>query len=306
MNYTAIDIGGTFIKYARMNEYAEFLEKGKTATPYDPALFFQAIKEILSNYPGSQGICISCPGLIDVETGDVFHGGSLHFLHGRNLKREIGAFCGLPVEIENDAKCAGLAEAVLGNASGVQDSIVVVLGTGIGGALIKDKRVLHGKHLMAGEFSWIIPDLDRSYVCDPAKHALLFREVSVKALLEKVSVLKGIPVSGISGEKVYQWAAGGDEDCRRVIQEFYRILAVQLANLQHIFDPEVICIGGGISREPGLLGSIQSAVDGVYREYGLKMAKPSLKLCKFLNDSNLIGALCHFLQRNPIKKETAV
>ena len=121
MNYTAIDIGGTFIKYARMNEYAEFLEKGKTATPYDPALFFQAIKEILSNYPGSQGICISCPGLIDVETGDVFHGGSLHFLHGRNLKREIGAFCGLPVEIENDAKCAGLAEAVLGNASGVQD-----------------------------------------------------------------------------------------------------------------------------------------------------------------------------------------
>lgn len=297
MLYIAIDIGGTFIKHALMDRGGNIWEKGKIPSPADLESFLRALKGIIAQYPQARGVCVSCPGLVDVETGIVYHGGWLHFLHQVNLKQEIHALCDLPVEIENDAKSAGLAEALMGNASGVQDSIVIVLGTGIGGALIKDKRVIHGKNLMAGEFSWIIPDMNKRYEADPTKHTLLHRETSAKSLVEKVSARKNIPASTLTGELVYQLAEEGDVICQEVIAEFYRTLAVQLANLQHIFDPELICVGGGISQRPGLLEDIRQAVDQVYVEYALKMAKPTLTLCKFQSDSNLIGALCHFLQR---------
>ncbi|MDO4345185.1 MAG: ROK family protein [Eubacteriales bacterium] len=301
MNFTAIDIGGTFIKYANMDRNASILEKGKISTPQNWESFYETLLFLAKKYPRQQGICISCPGLIDTKSGICYHGGSLHFLHEKNLKKLLENSLGIQTEIENDAKCAGLAEATLGNASHVQDSIVIVLGTGIGGALIKNKRVLHGKHLMAGEFSYIIPS--PSAVCEiaPALSPLLFREVSAKAIAEKVRLRKQLTSQTVTGELVYQWAQEGDSVSRKVLSEFYISLAIQLANLQHIFDPEIICIGGGISRAPHILEDIRIAVDNVYKSYSLKMEKPQIAACKFYNDSNMIGALCHFLQQPPLQ-----
>lgn len=303
MPYVALDIGGTFIKYALMEADASLLKKGKEPTPGSWEAFLKTVDALIRRFGSeAEGICVSCPGLIDVNSGIVYHGGSLHFLHERNLKQELHKRSGLPVEIENDAKCAGLAEAVLGNASHVRDSITIVLGTGIGGALVKDGKIIHGHHLMAGEFSWVIPNIDMSGETPPRKQALLFHRVSTQSLIDKAAVRLNIPPKDITGELVYRWAEQGDGACREVIQEFYRGLAIQIANLQHIFDPEIFCIGGGISREPALLPEIRRHIDIVYSEYGLVMAKPEVVLCKFKNDANLIGALCHYQQYQSLSK----
>ena len=117
------------------------------------------------------------------------------------------------------------------------------------------------------------------------------------ALIRKTAYVKGVAPESINGEDVFRWANAGDPDVLRVLDRFTAATAVMLRNLQLIFDPERIAIGGGISRQPLLLEYIQRNLDYIDRlaaRHG--MPKPQVTTCRFFNEANLVGAYAYFRQ----------
>ena len=152
-----IDVGGTAIKYGLIDAEVNLTDKGEVPTPYDGVEAYLDVLERL--YRGVedkvQGIAMSVPGVIDSENGICVSGGNLRFIENFNLAGELGRRVKVPVTVMNDAKSAAMAEARWGALADCRDGVVIVLGTGIGGALIKDGRVHFGKNFAAGEFSFI-------------------------------------------------------------------------------------------------------------------------------------------------------
>src|SRR4051812_3832336 len=149
--YLVIDIGGTFIKYALMSQAGSIIEKRKKRTPTTnlsefTEMLFSIIEE--HNVKELNGIASSCPGTIDVNKGTIYHGGLLPFLHEVHLVKIIKEQYGIEVTIENDAKCAALAELWLGSVKEANDSVVLVLGSGFGGGIIIDGKLHRGFHFL--------------------------------------------------------------------------------------------------------------------------------------------------------------
>ena len=158
MEYLVLDIGGTAIKYAVMTEEVEFVEKGDVPTPKTNIEdFVSTIGTIFDKFEKRiSGIAISMPGRIDSDTGYAYSGGNLEYNDGKNIAEILGARCGnLPIAVENDGKSAALAEAWKGSLEDCNDGIVMLLGTGIGGGIIKNKKIHKGRDFTAGEFSSI-------------------------------------------------------------------------------------------------------------------------------------------------------
>ena len=192
------------------------------------------------------------------------------------------------VSLENDAKCAGLAEAWIGSAQAYDDAIIVVLGTGIGGAIIKNKQIHHGAHLFAGEISTLIVDYDKE-----TNQVLTWSDIaSTTALCKRAA--EALAVTSIDGRRVFELANNADEVVLEVLKNFCLDIAIQLYNLQYSYDPGVICIGGGISKQPLLIKLIKEAVEIIANETN-QLLKPNVTTCKFYNEANLIGALSYFL-----------
>lgn len=291
--YLVLDIGGTFVKYALMNKKAEVLDKGKVPTVKKGlSMFLDSLEEIVNRFRDIEGIALSCPGLIDVEKGIIYHGGALAFLHECKIVDELSKRCNnIKVSVENDGKCAGLAEASIGAAKEVQDAIVIAFGTGVGGAIIKDKKVHRGNRLIAGEFSFITTTYNRSALSRDS-WGESGNAIHLATDLEKV---KGKEKGTYNGEDVFALAATGDEDANTILEDFYYDVANQINNLQYIYDPDIFCIGGGISEQPALLEGINRYID-ILQEISFQMVKPKVVKCQFQNDSNLIGALFNYLQ----------
>jgi predicted NBD/HSP70 family sugar kinase len=294
MKYLVIDIGGTAIKYALMNEKAEILEKGHETTPQDTIEnFTEAIGEIYDKYSSEiEGMALSMPGKIDSTRGYAHTGGALHYNDDKDIASILHKRCPVPITIENDGKCAALAEAWTGSLSDCSDGIVVVLGTGVGGGIIKDKKLHRGQHLTAGEFSFIITNDTSPENGYPETWA---EQAGSRGLLQPVSKAKNILLEELDGRKVFQMANDGDEEVLRILDEYCRKLVVQLFNLQYIYDPEKIAIGGGISSQDILMEYILKNVEMLAQSLKNKIVTPEIVRCRFMNDSNLIGALHNYM-----------
>ena len=170
-NYLTIDVGGTNIKYALMDENAEIKEKGEVPTPYDGLdAFLESIKGIYDQYADSniEAIAMSAPGKIDATKGYFYTSGALNYINGVNLKDKLHEMIPVDFAVENDAKAAAAAEIWKGSMQGVSNGTVIVLGTGIGGAVIIDGKVYRGSTFAAGEYSGI-PTTLLSGKYDPTK-----------------------------------------------------------------------------------------------------------------------------------------
>lgn len=315
--YLVFDVGATFVKYAWMTAEGVIEEKGKTTTANKATdgveEFVASIGVIYDMYKDRgniEGIAMGLPGQIDVENGIVYGGGGLKYLDKISLGDILSQRCDdVRVSLENDGKCAALAEVWLGNAKDVQDACVLVFGTGLGGGIIKDRRAHRGNRLVAGELSFAVgemtrEDLEQFYDIDKLTVTETFRNMpyletskcSTSGLVYHVATAKGLPLEEVDGEKIYRWAAEGDEVCIDILEEMYFNIAKICLNLYVSFDPDVILIGGGISAEPRFFEGIQKYVK---RLKMMSMVYDGLKLdvCKFRNDSNLLGALYNFKQK---------
>lgn len=163
-----LDVGGSAIKYCTMCGLG--LEgKGKVPTPdgenHDPEPFLEAIEGILARIGDVEGLALSMPGEIDARRKYIRTGGALLYNYDVDVTEWEKRFR-LPVEIENDARCSAIAEFSRGNLQGVNCGVVLAFGTGIGGGVVIDGKVLRGAHLFAGEASKVLTSWPER-VCDP-------------------------------------------------------------------------------------------------------------------------------------------
>lgn len=230
------------------------------------------------------GIAISMPGRIDSERGIAITGGALLYIKNESVEEYFSNKYHVPVWIGNDAKCAGMAEVGYGVLQDVDDSLAIILGTGIGGCLIKDKQVHHGKHFTAGEVSCIYvdtppkPDFSNSWAMVNG----------INGLLQCVQKHLGVKEK-FCGEEIFELANQGNTQVLNALDEYCTKLAVQLYNIQTIFDSEKIAIGGGISAQPILIEKINEQYQKLFVEF-LPVQPVPIVACMFQNDANLIGA----------------
>ena len=303
MNYYAVlDVGGSAIKYALMDEKGCFIEKSSLPTPKKSLTeFMDTIDSIVQNFKKSYliiGLAVSLPGAVNVETGIIDGITALPYIHGPNMKKLLEERTGLPVELENDANCAGLAEGWIGAARDVKDYLCVVIGTGVGGAVVLDKKVRHGKNGFAGEFGYMVIENN----AEQKTGDTLSSVAAVGGLINQVTKRKGLDTDALDGKMIFDLAENGDTDAQDEIEKFYQRIAVGIYNLQFILDPEKILIGGAISHREGFIDRINETLQQI--KYDAEGLTVKVERCQFGNDSNLIGALYHFLQRQ--KNESLV
>lgn len=291
--YLTLDIGGSAIKYALIQDDLTILNKSSVPTPMDTLEnFIETIGQIYDQYKDQiVGIAISMPGIIDPQKGYNYTGGALEYIIKLDTVNVLQERCPINITVGNDAKCAANAELGFGNLQDIQDGAVVILGTGIGGCIIKDHKVHTGRHFSAGEFSWIKTDFHDSISW---KNAWCTRN-GIKGLLERVQENLETEET-YTGIEIFEMANSGDEKVIEAINQFALEVATQIFNIHAIFDCEKVAIGGGISAQPLLIELIQKNLDMIFDSIGFEIYKPQLIPCYFRNDANLIGALYQHLQ----------
>lgn len=288
--YVSIDIGGTAIKYGLLSEKGEILDRGERKTESSkggPGILKKAV-EITDHYCRTEdisGICISTAGMVDTGKGEIFHAAPLiPDYKGTNFKKELEARFGVPCEVENDVNCAGLAEYISGAAMGSRISLMLTIGTGIGGSLILDGKVFRGFSGSACEVGYM--------------HMLGsdFQTLGAAGILtKKAAQWKNEEEEIWDGYHIFEEAGKGDELCIRAIDEMCDVLGMGIANICYVVNPEVVVLGGGImAREEFLKNRIETAV----KKYLIPSIASNTRIAfaKHRNDAGMLGAFYHFCQ----------
>ncbi|WP_461226357.1 ROK family protein [Lacticaseibacillus suihuaensis] len=285
MELAVIDIGGTTIKFARWDG-TTLQDRHAAGTPVDLEGFYTLLSTEVAQMKKRgplAGVAISSPGAVNQATGVIEGASALPYIHNFEIVPELERRFGLKVAIENDANCAALAEVDSGAAAGKSRVAVLVLGTGVGGAIIADGHIEHGHHLLGGEFGYMMQNgRTLSEQGTAVSVGKAYREESGENL---------------SGKDVFDRADDHDPLAVKLTEALYQSLAEAIFNLQYSFDPEVFLIGGGISRNPALLPGIRRHIAQVMAYVKIADVTPQVESCKYLEAANLMGAIANFKQR---------
>ena len=179
-------------------------------------------------------------------------------LNGRPLQRDLEAALGQPVTLDNDANCLALSEATDGAGAGAAVVFAAILGTGAGAGIAVHGQVLQGPHRLAGEWGhnplpWAEPGRDPTFACYCGQRGCIETLVSGSGLARDHAHVHG---GAVSAEEIVRRAAAGDEACRATLDRHARRLARALAAVINLLDPDVIVLGGGLSRLPHLYDQV--------------------------------------------------
>ncbi len=324
MKCLVCDFGGSSVKYALVDGQANMTECGKIPAPLgSEAEFAEAVAGLYKRYaPQIDGIALSLPGVIDADRGIHYGSGAYGaILRGKNVAAFVSSVCGgAKVAVENDGKCGALAEAWQGALSDVRDGVVLILGTGIGGGIILNKKVHRGFQFSAGEFSYALTRFDgdsllSSAMMNSAVFGLTYKICKYKnlsfacqdasGLLSKFDTFLGnqfpafdAPPAEVKadGRQFFRWYESGDPAAKQVYGEFLRSLAVLIHNIQICVAPERVVIGGGLSRVAYLLPDLTAELDTIYRNCMVpKSAQAAVVRSAYLDECNLLGAMYHYI-----------
>lgn len=288
----AIDVGGTFIKYGIVENNNKVIlhHKVPTLNVSDKTHLFDYI---CNNIPQSGHTLINCvgvsaPGLIDGHfTVRSYAAPSLEALYGANIKEEMEKRINLPVAAINDARAAGLCELKLGNARGTNLSAFLIIGTGGGGCICGRDDIFAGTDNFAGEFHFL-----SYYDSSEDKDIKIGRTIGMMGLVNEYNHLSSEAAPAVYGRDVINRAHDGEVSAQTAVSRWIHRIALQCLNIIVAINPEVLCIGGGISEE-------QWFMDAVYKEYnricmehfnGARFLTTQIRPCAYHNDSNLLGA----------------
>jgi len=289
MALLALDIGGTSIKYG-IWENEKISNKGSLKTPKtwtEMKVQLKDLKKRAEEQIPLEGVAISSPGAVNQDKGIIEGASAIPYIHHFPIFAELTELFQCPVSIENDANCAGLAEVWKGAAKGLKNVLFVVVGSGIGGAVIMDGKVWHGKHLFGGEFGFMLLT-DNNTFSDLGTAVNMARRTAKR---------KNIPEDELSGKDVFDMAEQGDPIALEEVETFYHYLAQGIYNLQYSFDPEKIIIGGGVSSKEDLIPQLNKRLEKIIKQVKIASFMPEITLCKFKNDANLIGAVYNYKQK---------
>lgn len=265
-----IDLGGTELRAAAMDEAGVVLSHAQvpTAAHAGPAAVIAQMQTLVEEVGAGLtpiGIGIGSPGPLDAEAGLVIHAPMLSGWRDVPLARLMAARTGLPTVIENDANVAALAEWRFGAGQGARHLVYVTVSTGIGGGIIIDGRLLRGYRGMAGEIGHMamteapIPCACGGLGCFEA----LASGSALGRRAQEAGLLGDAPVSApVSAREVAAMAAQGHPLARALMRDEARYLGLGFTNLLHLYAPEVIVVGGGLSAcLPAMAGDIQAVIE---------------------------------------------
>lgn len=235
MNHVGIDVGGTKCHGVVIDNNGVVRAEVRYPTPHADQLI-DLLEAMFRELGGETTLGIGVPGLISHD--GVIHAspnlvGARDVPVGPELRRRTG----IAVHVENDATSAAFAEWRVGAASGTRDALMVTLGTGIGGGIVMGGQLHRGAHGFAGEIGHMVVERN-GVLCPCGLHGCWERYASGSALRH----LSG----GLSGEEVFRSYYSGESSARSVVNEFAQWIAIGLASLTNICDPEVIVLGGGV------------------------------------------------------------
>ncbi|MFD1429426.1 ROK family protein [Lacticaseibacillus mingshuiensis] len=284
MALAVIDVGGTTIKLAVWDNN-ELKAAHAIATPKTLTGFYEDLTAEVKKFQQAYaitGVAMSTPGAVNQDTGVIEGASALPYIHNFPIQPELAAHFGLPVTFENDANCAALAEVASGAGAGKKRVIVLVLGTGVGGAIIADGKIEHGAHLLGGEFGFMVQGDNTVSGLGTAVNAA-----------NRYNAATG---ENKSGKEVFDLADAGDPQAIKEVETMYHALAVTIFNLQYSYDPELFLLGGGVSRNPRLLPGVEAALDAIMKQVEIATVRPEVAICKYKDEANLIGAVANFEQ----------
>ena len=253
----AVDLGGTHLRAALVDDAGRILKQLKQETPKgDSALcivnaLVNAAQQWESHKLPVVAASIMVPGAVDCAKAVVLQAPNLPSLVNFELKAELERRLGWPVFIENDANAAAVGEMWMGAARGCCDVISVTLGTGVGGGVILDGELWRGSHGSAGEIGHTTVDPFSGLKCKCGNTGCLELFASATAIVRMTRENLGMfPAStlkseGLTAAKVYEAGRNGDELALAVFKRFGMYLGIGLANLINLIDPQIIVISGG-------------------------------------------------------------
>ena len=291
MSVLALDIGGTFIKWAAAEGY-QLCEKGKVPTPRSSLSDFTACMDELFHNGTYDGLALSMPGTIDPDTGLIVQGGALQYNNNVNMIELLESRYHVPVSIENDARCAALAEAENGALKNEEYGLVIVVGTGIGSALVHKGEILRGSHNYAGELSMAL--------CGSAQDfgfSLLFgNQCGMEGFTQTFRNQLSDP--SLTGEGFMAMVKSGHAEASALFESYCMTFAGVLFTLQFAYDPGTIVIGGGISANPLFIEGIQKQFEQLFSVFPFKVRHAEITASRQGNDANLSGALANYYRRH--------
>lgn len=293
-SYLSIDIGGTFIKYAHLNKSGAIFFKEKIKTPDSLETFKKTILSIIHSCDFIiKGIGISCPGKIDPQ-GTVYFGGALPYLHEFSLKEFVQHHANAECTVINDGKACALAELWLGNLKNIENGAAIVLGTGVGGGIIIDGKLLQGQTFQAGEFSFMYQHSNPS----STDHLLGMKASAIRFIYQAATLLN--LEDKTDGILVFEALnRNNNPELQNLFEHYCKDLALMIFNLQAILNLQRVVIGGGISEQPILVEEITTQykkLRGVVPELMIVTEALEIECCKYKNEANILGALYHYFQ----------
>ena len=299
----AFDIGGTFIKYALVDEAYQVSDSSKVPTPATIEEFWEALERVICSFQNRiTGIAISCPGEINSRLGFVFKGGLVPYLRNIPLASRLNKTFQVPVTVLNDGDAAGLEEARIGNLQDCDCGATFVLGTGVGLALSSNGSLISTWNLKdylrwpsLGE-KQVTPG-QKQYQTEILKHgisSLVQNSGSAVNFVANASQLLELPEE--DGVQVFEvLEAGHHEKLQDLFASYCREIAILIYNLQSLVRLEKVTIGGGISSQSLLLEEINHQYKSLMEESGeQRFSLVEIQSARYHNSSNLLGAVCHF------------
>ena len=282
------DVGGSSVKHAVVGEHGTLLEKGKFVTPDTLEKFYEKIAETYQNYKKHHeiiGVGFSMPGAVDNQNGIIGGSSAVPYIHNFNIKDELRDLLNIPIAMENDANCAALGEVWVGAARDYNDVAFLVIGSGVGGALVKNHKIHHGCNLHGGEFGYMVVDDDFHILSEVA---------ATGGMAKNIARAKNLPENEINGEIAFKLMEQGDYITKCEIEKMYAHLARGIYNIQYCFDPEIFVIGGAISIREDFIENIDRHIQMILDKVEIAKIKPKVVNSQYGNDANILGAVYNF------------
>ena len=306
-----VDLGGTNIAVGVVDNSCAIVGRAslKTNLPRPAEEIVKSIAEAVRLALKDAGVApaeieevgIGSPGLIDPENGTVIYANNLKFQNvplAALLEKEISKAC----RVINDANAAAYGEYLAGAGKGVKNLVLVTLGTGIGGGVIYNGKIYSGSHLAGTEPGHMVI-VTNGYSCSCGRMGCWEVYASVTALIRQTKQMMyadldskmweicGRDLDAVNGRTAFDAMRQGDPAGTQVFKRYVKYIGIGIANLINLYDPDVICIGGGISREgETLLEPVRKLV--VRELYGYGIREDTVKICaaELGNDAGIIGA----------------
>ena len=242
---------------------------------------------------------VGVPGEQSPKTGLVAFCNNLGWVDVPLMQRLRDAL-GLPVYVDNDANVAALAESAFGASRDVKSSILVTLGTGVGGGIVRDQRIHTGAHGVGGEIGHMVVVVDGE-PCNCGHRGCWEKYASATAIIRMGPALMeekpdcalarqmGGDAANLNAKAVLDLAKAGDADCAGIFETYVKYLCVGLANLINIYDPDMLVLGGGVAHAGDFLLDAVRAALGDY-VYCPALSWARVELARMGNDAGIIGA----------------